>query len=149
MSEKPSFFSHRCSRETVSFYRGVIQLPVLKAPCEELVRYVLPALRGALVTYMYVEKRMKQVDIAKLMGVSQSAVSRYVNMERGLYRKLVEEVPGIKGLLEEAVTRLERGEEVSLCDLCSRMREEGLLDKAIQVVEELKRSQSGREIARL
>jgi predicted transcriptional regulator len=122
---------------------------VLKAPCEELVRYVLPALRGALVTYMYVEKRMKQVDIAKLMGVSQSAVSRYVNMERGLYRKLVEEVPGIKGLLEEAVTRLERGEEVSLCDLCSRMREEGLLDKAIQVVEELKRSRSGREIAQL
>jgi predicted transcriptional regulator len=122
---------------------------VLKAPCEELVRYVLPALRGALVTYMYVEKRMKQVDIAKLMGVSQSAVSRYVNMERGLYRKLVEEVPGIKGLLEEAVARLERGEEVSLCDLCSRMREEGLLDKAIQVVEELKRSRSGRENAQL
>jgi predicted transcriptional regulator len=122
---------------------------VLKAPCEELVRYVLPALRGALVTYMYVEKRMKQVDIAKLMGVSQSAVSRYVNMERGLYRKLVEEVPGIKGLLEEAVTRLERGEEVSLCDLCSKMREEGLLDKAIQVVEELKRSRSGRETAQL
>ncbi|MCC6066030.1 MAG: LacI family DNA-binding transcriptional regulator [Thermofilum sp.] len=122
---------------------------MLKAPCEELVRYVLPALRGALVTYMYVEKRMKQVDIAKLMGVSQSAVSRYVNMERGLYRKLVEEVPGIKGLLEEAVTRLERGEEVSLCDLCSRMREEGLLDKAIQVVEELKRSRSGRENAQL
>ncbi|MCC6050939.1 MAG: LacI family DNA-binding transcriptional regulator [Thermofilum sp.] len=122
---------------------------MLKAPCEELVRYVLPALRGALVTYMYVEKRMKQVDIAKLMGVSQSAVSRYVNMERGLYRKLVEEVPGIKGLLEEAVTRLERGEEVSLCDLCSRMREEGLLDKAIQVVEELKRSRSGRETAQL
>jgi len=122
---------------------------VLKAPCEELVRYVLPALRGALVTYMYVEKRMKQVDIAKLMGVSQSAVSRYVNMERGLYRKLVEEVPGIKGLLEEAVTRLERGEEVSLCDLCSKMREEGLLDKAIQVVEELKRSRSGRENAQL
>jgi predicted transcriptional regulator len=122
---------------------------VLKAPCEELVRYVLPALRGALVTYMYVEKRMKQVDIAKLMGVSQSAVSRYVNMERGLYRKLVEEVPGIKGLLEEAVTRLGRGEEVSLCDLCSRMREEGLLDKAIQVVEELKRSRSGRETAQL
>lgn len=122
---------------------------MLKAPCEELVRYVLPALRGALVTYMYVEKRMKQVDIAKLMGVSQSAVSRYVNMERGLYRKLVEEVPGIKGLLEEAVTRLERGEEVSLCDLCSKMREEGLLDKAIQVVEELKRSRSGRETAQL
>ena len=122
---------------------------MLKAPCEELVRYVLPALRGALVTYMYVERRMKQVDIAKLMGVSQSAVSRYVNMERGLYRKLVEEVPGIKGLLEEAVTRLERGEEVSLCDLCSKMREEGLLDKAIQVVEELKRSRSGRETAQL
>lgn len=48
---------------------------MLKAPCEELVRYVLPALRGVLVTYMYTERKMKQMDIAKLMGVSQSAVS--------------------------------------------------------------------------
>lgn len=104
---------------------------------------MLPALRGALVTYMYTERKMKQMDIAKLMGVSQSAVSRYINMERGLYRKLVEQVPGMRGILEEAVAMLERGEKVSLCDMCSRMREEGLLDKAIEVVEELKRSQSG------
>jgi predicted transcriptional regulator len=117
---------------------------MLKAPCEELVRYVLPALRGALVTYMYTERKMKQMDIAKLMGVSQSAVSRYINMERGLYRKLVEQVPGLRGILEDAVAKLERGEEISLCDICNRMREEGLLDKAIEVVEELKRARSER-----
>jgi len=115
---------------------------VLRAPCEELARYVLPALRGALVTYMYVERRMKQVDIAKLVGISQSAVSRYVNLERGLYRRLVEEIPGIRNALEEAVAKLERGEGVSLCEVCKRLQEEGLLDKAIRVVEELKRSRS-------
>jgi len=122
---------------------------MLKATCEELVRYVLPALRGALVTYMYTERKMKQMDIAKLMGVSQSAVSRYINMERGLYRKLVEQVPGLRNVLEEAVAKLEREEEVSLCDICNRMREEGLLDKAIEVVEELKRARSERKGSQL
>lgn len=107
---------------------------MLRAPCEELVRYVLPALRGALVTFMYAERRMKQVDIAKLVGISQSAVSRYIKMERGLYRRMIDEVPGIKALLEGAAVKLERGEQLSVCSLCRAMREGGLLDRAMEVV---------------
>lgn len=97
-------------------------------------RYVLPALRGALVTFMYAERRMKQVDIARLVGISQSAVSRYINMERGLYRKMVDELPEMRSLLEGAVSKLERGENLSICDLCMEMREKGLLDKAMEIV---------------
>ena len=111
---------------------------MLKAPCEKLVKYVLPALRGTLITYLYMEKGLKQVEIAKLVGVSQSAVSRYVNMERGLYRELIERMPAVKELLEDAATRLERGERLSLCDLCTAMREKGVLDAVIKSVEERK-----------
>ncbi|MCS7104640.1 MAG: helix-turn-helix domain-containing protein [Thermofilaceae archaeon] len=111
---------------------------MLKAACEDFVRYVLPALRGALVTYMYVEKKMKQLDIAKLMGISQSAVSRYINMERGLYRRMVEQMPGMKDLLERVVFSLEQGEKLSACELCRAMKEKGLLEEAIKVVESSK-----------
>ena len=107
---------------------------MLRAPCEELVRYVLPALRGALVTFMYAEKRMRQVDIARLVGISQSAVSRYINMERGLYRRMVDELPEMRSLLEGAVAKLGKGENLSICDLCREMRDRGLLDRAMEIV---------------
>ena len=115
---------------------------MLRAPCEELVRYVLPALRGALVSYMYAEKKLKQVDIAKLMGISQSAVSRYINMERGLYRRMVDQIPGMRSVLEEAVVKLEKGQQVSVCELCHTLKEKGLLEAAMAIVKE-SRSRGG------
>ncbi|MEM1509370.1 MAG: hypothetical protein QXY49_02830 [Thermofilaceae archaeon] len=113
---------------------------MLKSPCEKLAKYVLPAMRGALITHMYREKRMKQLNIAKLVGVSQSAVSRYVHMERGLYRSLVENVPGIKDLLDETVAKLIEGGTVSMCELCNSLQEKGLLGQVLDVVEKAARS---------
>lgn len=108
---------------------------MLKSPCEKAVKYVLPALRGALITHMYSRMGMGQLEIARLTGISQSAVSRYVNRERGLYRAILTQVPGVGELLEDAAARLERGEEVSLCSLCRVLREKGLLDLVLSVVE--------------
>ncbi|RLE97347.1 MAG: hypothetical protein DRJ57_04555 [Thermoprotei archaeon] len=108
---------------------------MLKAPCERLARYVLPALRGALISYMYNRRRMGQLEIARLTGVSQSAVSRYVNRERGLYRAILTQVPGVREVLEDAAARLERGEDVSLCSLCRVLKERGLLDRLLEVIE--------------
>ncbi len=108
---------------------------MLKSPCERLAKYVLPAMRGALIAHMYSEKRMKQLDIARLVGVSQSAVSRYVHMERGLYRSLVESVPGIRELLDETVAKLAEGRSVSMCELCNSLQERGLLEQVLAVIE--------------
>ncbi len=107
---------------------------MLKAPCEEMARYLLPALRGAVVSYMYTERRMRQVDIAKLLGISQSAVSRYVNMERGLNRRIINEVPGMREVFEGFIARLERGERVSMCELCRDLAKRGVLQAAIEVI---------------
>ena len=45
-------------------------------------RYVYPALRRRLVEHLR-EKGLKQTEIAELLHVTQSAVSRYLNMDRG------------------------------------------------------------------
>ncbi|WP_297064396.1 helix-turn-helix domain-containing protein [Thermococcus sp.] len=45
-------------------------------------RYVYPSLRRRLVEHLR-NKGLKQVEIAELLHVTQSAVSRYLNMDRG------------------------------------------------------------------
>ena len=45
-------------------------------------RYVYPSLRRRLVELLY-EKGLKQTEIAELLHITQSAVSRYLNMDRG------------------------------------------------------------------
>lgn len=45
-------------------------------------RYVYPSLRRRLVEVLY-ENGLKQTEIAELLHITQSAVSRYLNMDRG------------------------------------------------------------------
>lgn len=45
-------------------------------------RYLMPFLRAALVRAL-VEKGLSEVEVASTLMISQSAVSRYANMERG------------------------------------------------------------------
>ncbi|WP_297092225.1 ArsR family transcriptional regulator [Thermococcus sp.] len=73
-------------------------------------RYVYPSLRRRLVEILY-EKGLKQTEIAELLHITQSAVSRYLRMDRGalmdvssypdieeelqsLAREIVEKKPG-------------------------------------------------------
>ncbi|WP_048146785.1 transcriptional regulator [Pyrococcus abyssi] len=46
-------------------------------------RYVYPSIRRRLVEIMRSEKGLKQLQIAELLHISQSAVSRYLRMNRG------------------------------------------------------------------
>ncbi len=48
-------------------------------------KYVYPALRRRLVEILYREEKMSQMEIARLLGITQSAVSRYVEGTRGTY----------------------------------------------------------------
>ncbi len=60
-------------------YLMKISIPQLAA------KYVYPALRRRLVEILYHKKKMNQLEIARLLGISQSAVSRYVEGNRGVY----------------------------------------------------------------
>lgn len=48
-------------------------------------KYVYPALRRRLVEILYREEKVSQTEIANLLGITQSAVSRYVEGIRGKY----------------------------------------------------------------
>lgn len=98
----------------------------MRAPCELMNKYVFPAVRGIIVNYLYRDLKMNQLDISKLLKISQSSVSRYVNSQRGIKAQQILELPGFQEKLDELIRKLLR-EEINgddlLCEICRFMRE--------------------------
>jgi len=100
-------------------------MSTMRAPCEYAVKYILPSIRSVLANHLYKEYGLSQLEIARLLGVSQSTVSRYVNRERGLYASAILEIPGLREKLDETVKAvLKNGcREEAICSLCKYVRE--------------------------
>jgi predicted transcriptional regulator len=105
----------------------------LLLPCEVGVQKVLPAIR-ALMARTIVEKHgMKEKQVAELLGVSQSAISRYATKNRGNIIK-IENVPEVQALIDKIIPLLLYGEPHQtteilelLCQTCKVIREKGLM----------------------
>jgi predicted transcriptional regulator len=69
------------------------------SPLEVASRYVYPALRRRLVEILR-ERDLKQAEIANLLHITQSAVSRYLRMNRGALID-VSSFPDVESLLKE------------------------------------------------
>ncbi len=63
--------------------RGIFLYTMRVDLFELLYRYVYPAIRKRLAEILYYDEKMKQEEIARILGVSQSAVSRYIEGQRG------------------------------------------------------------------
>ena len=101
-------------------------------PCEVASKTVLPAFR-ALVANDLVEKHgMKQKQAAQLIGLSQSAISKYSNKVRG-NTLTIETQPGVQTLVDRMVNLLihdpERKTEVLslFCQACKLIRKNSLM----------------------
>ncbi|MHA1311670.1 MAG: transcriptional regulator [Candidatus Helarchaeota archaeon] len=64
---------------------------MLKLPCENIVKYVIPSLRGEIVRSLYKKYKMEQKEIADILGLSQPSISYYINNKRGEYLEILEE----------------------------------------------------------
>ena len=107
-------------------------------PCEVGVQTVLPAIR-ALMARTIVEKHgMKEKQVAKLLGLSQSAISRYTTKDRG-NTIILENVPEVQTLIDKMITLLLHGKPNQtteilelLCQTCKVIREKGLMCELCQ-----------------
>src|SRR3989338_943793 len=52
-------------------------------PQEIEVRYIIPAIRGKLAHVMVEEKGISQKQAAKILGLTEAAISQYINGKRG------------------------------------------------------------------
>jgi len=106
-------------------------------PCEVAAKSVVPAVR-ALITKELVEKHnLKQDEVAKILGISQSAVSKYTREVRGYVIK-VDEIEGIKPLIDKMVSLLvsgtcERQNFLKIfCQTCIAARKTGVMCRFCQ-----------------
>lgn len=101
-------------------------------PCEVAVKSVVPAVK-ALMAQALVEKHgLKQGQAAELLGISQSAVSKYTHRIRGCIIK-IGDVEEVQVHIESMVTLITNGgyEKADLlrlfCQTCEAIRGKGLM----------------------
>ena len=103
-------------------------------PCEVAVKSVIPAIRSAIARKLTQTYGLKQKEVAQLLGVTQTAVSKYTRHCRGAVLE-VEEVEDAQPVLKETVFSLANGQmnkyelAEKLCLVCEIIRQRGLMCK--------------------
>lgn len=101
-------------------------------PCEVAVKSVIPAIRSAIARELTETHGLKQKEVAELLGVTQTAVSKYTSHCRGAIFE-VTEVQGVQPIIKRTVLLLANGEinkyelAEKLCLVCGIIRQSGLM----------------------
>lgn len=98
-----------------------------KVPCEIVTWYLLPAIRREMSSIMVNEYEMQQKEVAKLLGVTNAAISQYISRKRGNV-----DFDGIgKEEFKKSVENIVRGipAEKEICRLCKFLMENGVIEK--------------------
>ena len=101
-------------------------------PCEVAVKSVIPAIRSAIARELTQSYGLKQKEVARLLGVTQTAVSKYTSHSRGAVIE-IREVKAVQTVLNETVYSLANGDmdkyelAEKLCIVCGIIRQRGLM----------------------
>jgi len=101
-------------------------------PCEVGVKTVLPAIRAEMARDLVEKHGMKEQQAAKILGLSQSAISRYATKNRGNIIT-IEDVPEVQKLIDQMINLLlheshQTTEILRLfCETCKVIRQKGLM----------------------
>jgi hypothetical protein len=104
----------------------------MSVPCEIAVKCALPAIRAITAKELMTRHGLKQADAARLLGVSQPAISLYHREMRGKAVNL-EGDSDVKNLIVKLASRLSEGDVshlefiTNLCQICKTVRAKGLL----------------------
>ncbi|UCB60361.1 MAG: hypothetical protein JSW72_09730 [Candidatus Bathyarchaeota archaeon] len=104
----------------------------LKLPCEVAVKSVVPAIRALLARELTENYGMKQGDAADLLGITQTAVSKYIHRVRGSVLSIGGEKE-VKTLIMKTAASLADGNferpflALQICTTCSIVRKKRLM----------------------
>lgn len=94
----------------------------MKAPCEKILWYILPAIRKELVRSIVKEYGHNQRTAARLLGLSDAAVSQYLSKKRGrvqiMDKKVLAEISKAAKRIIDTKERVEQ----EICGLCTLIR---------------------------
>ena len=107
-------------------------------PCEVGVKTVLPAIKAVMARSIMEKHGMKEQQAAEILGLSQSAISRYTTKDRGNI-VTIENVPEVQTLIDQMITLLLNGKPDQtnkilelFCQTCKVIREKGLMCQLCQ-----------------
>jgi len=101
-------------------------------PCEVAVKSVIPAVRAYIAKELTQTYKMKQTEVAFLLGITQTAVSKYVSNVRGRAIK-IDHAKEIQSLMDETASKIAdkkiSGSQLVLevCSICEAVRRNGLM----------------------
>jgi len=101
-------------------------------PCEVAVKSLIPAIRSAIARELTQTHGLKQKDVADLLGITQTAVSKYAHHVRGTVLK-IEEVEEVQPTIREIVVSLANGHMskyelvMKFCVVCEIVRRNRLM----------------------
>jgi predicted transcriptional regulator len=102
-------------------------------PCETASKVVIPAIRAYVARELIESYELKQDEVAKILGITQSAVSKYTSHVRGNVLR-IDGIKEIQPLLIEMVTLVANGNNFSrtellekFCRACQAVRRTGLI----------------------
>lgn len=104
----------------------------MSMPCEVAVRSVVPAIRASLAKELTQTHKLKQNDTANLLGITQTAVSKYTRNVRGSIVK-IHEAEEVQQMITETAEMLVNGEVsrrqlvTRFCEICKLVRQKGLM----------------------
>lgn len=109
-------------------------------PCEVAVKTVSPAIRALLAQTLRDKHELKEIQIAEILGITQSAVSKYSKKIRGASIS-INSVPEVKSVVDQMASLLvvqpmqmtQQLEVMRLfCEACTIMRKKGLMCELCQ-----------------
>jgi len=101
-------------------------------PCEVAVKSVVPSIRAYVAIELTQTYNMRQVDVAALLGITQTAVSKYATQVRGAVLK-IDQTQEIHTMLGEIAKQLATREitqkdlVTQFCEVCKIVRKEGIM----------------------
>jgi len=100
--------------------------------CEVAVKSVVPSIRAFVATELTRSYNMKQNDVAELLGITQTAVSKYTSKVRGATLK-IDQTEEIQSMMKKIANQLANGEitrqdlVVKFCEVCKTVRKTGIM----------------------
>ena len=100
----------------------------MKPPCEIVVNRMLPHIRAEIVRILINEYSIKQIDVARRLGITQASVSQYISSVKGGDDFLQDMFPEIKEYTQSIADKIASGENKEgqialLCQICEHIRE--------------------------
>ena len=105
----------------------------MKTPCERVLWYVLPAIRKELVRALVEEHGYTQRKAARLLGLSDAAVSQYLSKKRG--RLDIKDKAFLAEVTKSAKRIIKDGSKAAgaeVCRLCGAFRSSKALGELLE-----------------